>query len=102
MENINNNEDINEYKEEDELDELGIEIPEIDSLEQGKIILTLEDTFLIRLENMSQFGENSIDLNEVEKFLKKFPKHKDKINNILSKAKAKVKNDLLSQKGQKN
>lgn len=100
MENINNNEHVEEN--EDEEEELGIELPDIDSLEQGKIILALEDTFLVRLESMSQFGENAIDLKEVEKFLQKFPKHKDKIEKILAKAKAKAKSDLSSQSGQNN
>ena len=73
MENINNNEYLEEELElEDE--ELGIEIPEVDSLEQGKIMLALEDTFLVRLDSISQFGENAIDMKEVEKFLQKFPK----------------------------
>lgn len=97
MKDINNNQHLEEEEEEDEL---GIDIPEIDSLEQGKIMLALEDTFLVRLENISQFGENAIDLKEVEKFLKKFPKHKDKIEKILAKAKAKAKNDLSNQSGQ--
>lgn len=88
----------NEYLEENEDDELGIEIPDINSAEQGKIISALEDTFLVRLDSISQFGENAIDLKEVEKFLQKFPKHKDKIEKILAKAKAnKAKSDLASQ-----
>lgn len=92
MKNINN-----EYIEENEDDELGIELPIIDSIEKGKIVLVLEDTFLVRLDSMSQFGENAIDLKEIEVFLKKFPKHKDKIDKILAKAKAnKSKNDLAS------
>lgn len=99
MENINNNEHLDEDLEEDEL---GIEIPEIDSLEQGKVMLALEDTFLVRLDSISQFGENAIDMKEVEKFLQKFPKHKDKIDKILAKAKAKAKSDLSTQTGQKN
>lgn len=98
MENINNNEHLEEDLEDEEL---GIEIPEIDSLEQGKIVLALEDTFLVRLDSISQFGENAIDMKEVEKFLQKFPKHKDKIDKILAKAKAKAKSDLSSQTGQK-
>lgn len=99
MENIKNNNEHLENEEED--DELGIELPELDSLEQGKIILALEDTFLVRLENISQFGENAIDLKEVEKFLQKFPKHRGKIEKILAKAKLKSKNDL-PQSGQNN
>lgn len=98
MENINNNEYLEEELEDEEL---GIEIPEVDSLEQGKIMLALEDTFLVRLDSISQFGENAIDMKEVEKFLQKFPKHKDKIDKILAKAKAKAKSDLSSQTGQK-
>lgn len=98
MENINNNEYLEEELEDEEL---GIEIPEVDSLEQGKIMLVLEDTFLVRLDSISQFGENAIDMKEVEKFLQKFPKHKDKIDKILAKAKAKAKSDLSTQTGQK-
>lgn len=98
MENLNNNEHLEDDLEDEEL---GIEIPEIDSLEQGKIMLALEDTFLVRLDSISQFGENAIDMKEVEKFLAKFPKHKDKIDKILAKAKAKAKSDLSSQTGQK-
>lgn len=94
MNNTNNNEYLEESEEDDEL---GIEIPDINSEEQGKIIFALEDTFLVRLDSISQFGENAIDLKEVEKFLKKFPKHKDKIDKILAKAKAiKNKTDLSS------
>lgn len=92
MNKISNNKYL---EEEDEEDELGIDIPLIDSIEKEKIGLILEDTFLIRLDSISQFGENSIDLDEVEKFLVKFPKHKDKINKILMKAKEnKAKSDL--------
>lgn len=98
MENINNNEHLEDDMEDEQL---GIEIPEVDSLEEGKILLALEDTFLVRLDSMSQFGENAIDMKEVEKFLQKFPKHKDKIDKILAKAKAKVKSDLSTQTGQK-
>lgn len=95
MNNINNNEHLEENEDEDEL---GIEIPDVDSTEQGKIVLALEDTFLVRLDSIAQFGENAIDLKEVEKFLQKFPKHKDKIDKILAKAKAnKAKSDLSSQ-----
>lgn len=98
MNNTNNNEHLEETEEDDEL---GIEIPDIDSTEQGKIISTLEDTFLVRLDSIAQFGENAIDLKEVEKFLQKFPKHKDKIEKILAKAKAsKAKSDLSSQTSQ--
>ncbi len=89
---MNNNEHLNDEIDDDEL---GIEIPKISSSEQGEIISALEDTFLVRLDSISQFGENAIDMKEVEKFLKKFPKHKDKIDKILAKAKTnKVKNDL--------
>ena len=41
---------------------------------------------------MAQLGEGAIDLNEVDKFLEKFPKHKDRISKILEKAKA-IKNN---------
>lgn len=89
---MNNNEHLND---ENDDDELGIDIPKISSSEQRQIISVLEDTFLVRLDSISQFGENAIDLKEVEKFLKKFPKHKDKIDKILAKAKTnKAKNDL--------
>lgn len=95
MNNINENDYIEEDNEEDE--ELGIEIPDMDEVEQGKIVLVLEDTFLVRLDSIAQFGENAIDMREVEKFLQKFPKHKDKIDKILSRAKAnKSKSDLSS------
>ncbi len=95
MNTTNNNEYLEENEDDDEL---GIEIPDINSSEQGKIISALEDTFLVRLDSIAQFGENAIDLKEVEKFLQKFPKHKDKIEKILAKAKAnKAKSDLASQ-----
>lgn len=95
MNTTNNNEYLEENEDDDEL---GIEIPDINSAEQSKIISALEDTFLVRLDSISQFGENAIDLKEVEKFLQKFPKHKDKIDKILAKAKAnKAKSDLSSQ-----
>ena len=89
---MNNNEHLNNEIDDDEL---GIEIPKITTTEQGKIISVLEDTFLFRLDSIAQFGVNAIDIKEVEKFLKKFPKHKDKIDKILAKAKTnKPKNDL--------
>lgn len=92
-----NNRNNDDYLEESEEDELGIEIPDINSEEQGAIIFALEDTFLVRLDSISQFGENAIDLKEVEKFLQKFPKHKDKVDKILAKAKSmKNKTDLSS------
>lgn len=96
MNNTNKNDNFSEYEDQDEeLDELGIELPEINSEEKEKIILALEDTFLVRLDSISQFGENALDLNEIDKFVKRFPKHKDKIDKILAKAKEKKsKNDL--------
>jgi hypothetical protein len=81
---MNNNEHLNNEIDDDDL---GIEIPKITTTEQGQIISVLEDTFLVRLDSIAQFGENAIDIKEVEKFLKKFPKHKDKIDKILAKAK---------------
>jgi len=56
---MNNNEHLNDEIDDDEL---GIEIPKISSSEQGEIISALEDTFLVRLDSISQFGENAIDM----------------------------------------
>ena len=90
---MNNNEHLNNEIDDDEL---GIEIPKITTTEQGQIISVLEDTFLVRLDSIAQFGENAIDIKEVEKFLKKFPKHKDKIDKILAKAKTNKPKNYLS------
>ena len=83
MINDNENKELTDYED----DELGIELPDITTSEQGEIISVLEDTFLIRLDNISQFGEHAIDMQAVEKFVKRFPKHKDKIDKILAKSK---------------